>query len=84
MKNLTCPRCGGKIPNNATPGAYPGALSRIDNETEVCSWCGVDEAINEHLQRGNDSGFYRDARRSWYDLTGVRRLHGDGDELEPH
>ena len=41
----TCPRCGGKIPNNTEPGAYPGALSRVDNETEVCSACGTLEAF---------------------------------------
>lgn len=40
-----CPRCGGAIPNEATPGAYPGALSRYDNKTEICSACGVDEAM---------------------------------------
>lgn len=40
-----CPRCGGFIPNNLEPGAYPGAISRLDNETEICSSCGVDEAI---------------------------------------
>jgi hypothetical protein len=40
-----CPRCAGFIPNNDTPGAYPGALSRLDNTTEVCSQCGEDEAI---------------------------------------
>jgi hypothetical protein len=41
----TCPRCGGGIPNNEQRGAYPGALSRTDNDTYVCSGCGTDEAI---------------------------------------
>lgn len=41
-----CPRCGGYIPNDVTPGAYPGALSRVDNKTEICSQCGNAEAIN--------------------------------------
>lgn len=40
-----CPRCGGYIPNNETPGAYPGALSRSDQKTEVCSKCGTAEAL---------------------------------------
>lgn len=40
-----CPICGGFIPNDAQPGAYPGALSRVDNRTEICSACGVDEAM---------------------------------------
>jgi|TARA_B100001094_G_scaffold75303_1_gene71697 hypothetical protein len=33
------------IPNNETPGAYPGAMSRFDNRTEVCSMCGSVEAL---------------------------------------
>lgn len=49
MKEATtltvCPRCEGYIPNNDNPGAYPGAVSRVDNATEVCSACGVEEAI---------------------------------------
>lgn len=40
-----CPRCTGFIPTNNAPGQYPGALSRFDNETEVCSDCGTEEAI---------------------------------------
>ena len=40
-----CPSCRGMIPNNETPGAYPGALSRFDNQTEVCSLCGSVEAL---------------------------------------
>jgi hypothetical protein len=36
----------GYIPNNLTPGLYPGAISRLDNETEICSECGQKEAIN--------------------------------------
>lgn len=41
----TCFICTGSIPNNETPGAYPGALSRWDNETEICSLCGSAEAL---------------------------------------
>ena len=40
-----CPTCGGYIPNNREPGAYPGALSRKDNRTEICSACGTAEAM---------------------------------------
>jgi hypothetical protein len=40
-----CPRCGGGVPNDATPGAYPGALSRVDNATYICSTCGSDEGM---------------------------------------
>jgi DNA-directed RNA polymerase subunit RPC12/RpoP len=46
-KAYICPRCGGAIPNNETPGAYPGALSRADNETYVCSACGTHEAMEQ-------------------------------------
>lgn len=45
MKTHTCPRCGGGIPNDLDRGKYPGALSRTDNKTEICSGCGVAEAI---------------------------------------
>jgi len=40
-----CPRCIGFIPSNVFPGEYPGAISRIDNKTEICSDCGTEEAI---------------------------------------
>ena len=41
----TCPRCGGGIPSDEKRGQYPGALSRLDNETWICSECGTDEAM---------------------------------------
>lgn len=47
MSDHTCPRCGHQIPNDQTPGAYPGALSRVDNETEICSACGLHEAMQQ-------------------------------------
>ena len=40
-----CPICYGHIPNDMNPGAYPGALARYDNETEICSDCGTAEAM---------------------------------------
>ncbi len=40
-----CPRCGHWIPTDDQPGGYPGADSRVDNTTEVCSACGLDEAL---------------------------------------
>lgn len=49
MSNPVCPRCLGFIPNSITPGAYPGALSRTDNATEICSDCGTQEALEQHL-----------------------------------
>ena len=43
-----CPRCSHFIPNDEMPGAYPGALSRLDNKTEICSSCGVEEALLQY------------------------------------
>lgn len=41
-----CPRCTGWIPNNETPGAYMGALSRVA-DVYICSACGTDEAMRD-------------------------------------
>lgn len=46
-KYPVCPRCLGFIPNNDKPGEYPGARSRADNKTEVCSPCGLEEAMQD-------------------------------------
>jgi len=37
------------FPINETPGAYIGALSRLDNKTEICSACGTDEAMEDYM-----------------------------------
>ena len=42
-----CPTCGGPIPSAEHEGQYPGALSRKDNETEICSACGLAEALED-------------------------------------
>jgi hypothetical protein len=47
-----CPRCRGGVPNSAQPGAYPGALSRLDNATYICSSCGQQEALFNHFHPG--------------------------------
>lgn len=44
-QKYACPKCNGLIPSKDNVGAYPGALSRADNLTEICSDCGVAEAI---------------------------------------
>jgi len=49
IRNILCPRCEGPVPNSATPGAYIGALSRTDNNTEICSRCGEIEAMEEMM-----------------------------------
>jgi len=43
--NLICPICRGGIPNNYQIGMFPGALSRFNNKTEICSACGTKEAL---------------------------------------
>ena len=48
-----CPRCCDNwIPNNLQPGEYPGALSRTDNKTEICSACGTAEALQDFSEGG--------------------------------
>ena len=44
-----CPTCSGFIPNNERIGEYSGAISRIDNKTEVCSACGTNEALLDYF-----------------------------------
>ena len=39
-----CPICFDYIPSNANPGAHRGATSRYDDETEICSDCGMAES----------------------------------------
>ena len=41
---IKCPRCG------RIYGEYP-ALSRRDNRTDICSNCGVEEAMNDFLKK---------------------------------
>ena len=41
----TCPRCLHAIPHDAAPGLVPGAISRVDDVTEICSYCASDEAL---------------------------------------
>ena len=54
-ETVTCPRCGA---NEYTPygvkfeagDPLPPALSRMDNETYICSDCGTDEAMRDFAQ----------------------------------
>jgi len=66
-----CPRCGHFIPNDEQPGAYPGALSRADNETEVCSDCGTHEALEQFF---NANGDHRPTPVSQWPVTEYRPL----------
>lgn len=51
VSDMSCPLCGGPIPNALYEGQYKGALSRRDNKTEICSDCGVMEAIQDYNRR---------------------------------
>ena len=56
-KSEKCPICDGPIPNALHEGQYSGALSRVDNKTEICSECGVMEALQDFEK-------FTDARRT--------------------
>lgn len=49
IRNIICPRCLNGVPNNVEIGKYMGALSRTDNQTEICSACGEVEALEDYL-----------------------------------
>ena len=42
---VKCPRC-----NDYLPIGYPGAISRRDDMTEICSECGVREALEDIIK----------------------------------
>lgn len=65
-----CPRCWGFIPNNESPGAYPGALSRVAADLEICSDCGTEEAINDFKGIANDL-------RVWPVISARKRIPGE-------
>lgn len=70
LNKIVCPRCLGYIPNNLTPGKYPGAISRIVNE-EICSDCGTEEAVVALIARDQwpivhyDHKYTYDAIQRW-------------------
>lgn len=47
-----CPRCGSGVPDDTHPGQYPGALSRLDNKTYICSQCGQEEVMWQFTDSG--------------------------------
>ena len=44
-RNEFCPICEGAVPSEEYKGKFPGALSRFDNNEEICSLCGMAEAM---------------------------------------
>ena len=79
-----CPRCRGYIPSNDRPGAYPGAISRWDNETEICSTCGAEEAF-EQLGQGimHSRGEHRGVTPpDQWPVNSVRRRVDDADPVD--
>ena len=81
-----CPRCGHQMPHDdMPPGAYPGALSRHDNRTYICSECGADEAMRQFMGRSKGEGPLD--RSAWFDQTGeepdgIRRYNLNGTPKE--
>lgn len=63
-KTYKCPTCDGYIPSNEHIGAYPGAISRRDNKTEICSACGVKEAFDD-LLRGEIESMERESKETY-------------------
>lgn len=53
---VQCPRCSQGIPSTEDIGKYPGAMSRWNSAIEICSKCGVEEALAEFsaLMAGED------------------------------
>lgn len=72
---MKCPKCGNEM------GKYP-ALSRVDNKTEICSDCGVKEALEIFLKSNRDQQLKEDLE-TIIDLTkcGDELFH-DGIELD--
>lgn len=62
----TCPRCGFLADEARTDPGFPrpGALSRWDNTTIVCTSCGSAEAIVE-FQFGHDALHPRTGAKQW-------------------
>lgn len=66
-----CPRCGGLIPNLEFVGQYPGAISRTDNKTEICSKCGQEEALEQGFPRAMKLGYENITPQSEWALNRV-------------
>jgi RNA polymerase subunit RPABC4/transcription elongation factor Spt4 len=74
-----CPRCGVRF----LPATYPGALSRADNKTEICSQCGLIEAMQQWTTGGmlipvtgwptNDSDVTGETLATVEQMTSIRR-----------
>lgn len=64
-KISTCPRCGGPIPNVEHAGKYPGGISRVDNQTEICSGCSEDEAMTWPNDPWNEETWAKQQRARW-------------------
>jgi hypothetical protein len=71
-----CPRCGGDIPNTPLKDMYPGAISRWDNKTMICSDCGTSEATCQLYSSQIPKGFFGDdydyVAASVHPVDGVR------------
>ena len=67
-----CGRCGAVY-------ATPPALSRVDNSTEVCPWCGIAEALYGFYQPNEQMPALTEERRR--ELTKVVRNEGEAAKI---
>ena len=72
MSKNICPNCGGVI------NGYP-ALSRKDNKTEICSECGVNEALNDWLSYKLIEKWKKD----YPEGTRIKLIHMNDEEANP-
>lgn len=77
FKNI-CLRCGGEVPSPGMAGKYPGATSRWDNQTEICSACGLEEGLIEltagTYRSGNPILAPTNPVRPWWIICELERL----------
>ena len=77
---MKCPRCGGGVPNDYDEGCYPGAISRVDNQTEICSGCGTQEALEQAFGKGVSKRDWLQKEDRQLDMT-EQLIRYENDEL---
>lgn len=63
-----CPKCGKEI-------ILPPAISRVDNKTEICSACGVVEALERYVKYQELRGIKVDASKHEEQVKGIREYY---------
>ena len=60
-----CPRCGRTIPDADESGVYPGCISRVDHQTEICSSCAQEESCSWPLDPCRQEAWVMEQRAEW-------------------